>query len=115
MNETEFEIKARAALDRLEDKARQMGLYVDSAHVLLMPVPQASEPEMVFAVNFTLGDIAFSDRVQNPDKHATDSMIRTLEMQMRSDDFLEQRTKIQENIAAGRDPFDDGADSDLGN
>lgn len=112
-DEIEFELKAKAALDELEDDARKIGLYVDSAHV--MPDPQGSG-EMVFMVDFMLGDVAFSDRVQNPEQYGSDQILRGMEAGMQRSDFEETREKMIESLKNGGslDSFLDEPE-DLGN
>lgn len=112
MDEMEFELKAKAAFEQIEDKARQMGLYHDGARAVMMP-----DGELVLMVDFVLGDVAFSDRVQNPQRYATDSMIRTMEKGQQDDDFLNERERIKTALAEGKDIFSalDGEPEDLGN
>lgn len=105
----DFEIKAKAAFERLEDKARKMGLYVDHVQAVM-----GADGELVLVADFILGDVAFSDRVQNPEKYSTNTMVDTLEKSMQTDTFLEERAKIQRNLAAGRDPLADDPETDLG-
>lgn len=106
----DFEIQAKAAFEKIEDKARQLGLYSDQVHAMMTP-----DGQMVLVVQFLLGDIAFSDRVQNPQKHQTTRMVDDMEKSMQTDTFLEERERIKRNLEAGRDPLDDGPDEELGN
>lgn len=97
----EFELKAKAAFEQVEDRARQMGLYYDNAHAMMLP-----DGELVLMVDFILGDVAFTDRVQNPDRYATDNMVGIMEKQYQGDEFLAQRERIRKALAEGKDAVD---------
>lgn len=107
-DEGDFEIKCKAAMEKLEETSRKMGLYPEQAHAMKMP-----DDSFVFVVEFLLGDVAFSDRVQNPQKYSTDTMVNTMEKNLLGDTFLEERAKIQKRLAAGLDPMDDSRDEEL--
>lgn len=112
MDEMDFELKAKAAFEQIEDKARQMGLYYDSARAVMLP-----DGELVLMVDFILGDVAFSDRVQNPQRYSTDTLLRTMEKGQQDDDFLNERERIKQALARGEDPLSalGGEPEDLGN
>lgn len=95
-SDIDFELKAKAALDQIEDEARKMGLYIDEAHVM-----RAQTGELVFVVQFLLGDIAFTERVQFPDKAATNSMVETMEKQLQQDTFLDERERLRKVLESG--------------
>lgn len=101
----DFEIKAKAAFEKLEEASRKMGLYPERSQAMQMP-----DGEFVLVTEFLLGDVAFSDRVQNPQKYSTNTMVNTMEKNLLGDTFLEERAKIQKRLAAGLDPMDDSMD-----
>lgn len=94
-------------LPLIEEAARKIGLYVDSSTITMVP-GQYGNPEPALVVDFLVGDIAFSKRVQDPDTDSFDRSFKELEVSMLDDEFLETRAQIQRNVAAGRDPLDDG-------
>lgn len=112
MDLMDFELKAKAAFEQIDDKARQMGMYSNEAHGMQLP-----NGDMVLIVDFIVGDIAFTDRVQNPERYATDNAFRTMEKGMQSSEFLSEHERIKQALAAGKDPLAalDDDDTDLGN
>lgn len=101
MDQVEFEAKAKAAFDLVEDKARQIGLYADEAVVMMMP-----DGNPVLVVNFMIGDVAFSERVQDPQKHATNSMVDTMKQGILGSSWLDERDRLQKALRAGINPLD---------
>lgn len=83
----------------LEDAARQIGLYMDEAAVM------GDENQVALVARFSIGKIAFSDRVQHPEKYTVDRELAQMEIGVAKDEFLDARTKIAEAIARGEDPF----------
>jgi hypothetical protein len=90
-------IKEQAG-EALDDLARQLGMYVE--HYNWIPTPDGQE---ALVVDFVLGDIAFSDRIQNPQKYSTDDAIRRIAKQLEADTFLDERTRLKEVLAQGGD------------
>jgi hypothetical protein len=98
-------------LPLIEEAARKIGLYVDASQVTVLPTPFGAQAALV--VDFLVGDIAFSKRVQDPDTDSFDRQFKELEVSMQDDEFLEARAQIQRNVAAGRHPLDDGEEEEV--
>jgi hypothetical protein len=101
------------AVATLEETGRSLGLYLGEMMVAPPPmwIPQedtAAHP--VVMVAFAVGDYAFSDRVQNPNK--VDQPPAKAASGSSKDAFLDRRARIQQAIAEGRDPFDDEEDGE---
>lgn len=84
--------------DVLDDLARPLGLYVEGIDWAVDSMGQE-----VCVATFILGDVAFSDRVQAPQRHATNSMVGIMEKQLQGDTFLDMRERLRLAIAEGRD------------
>jgi hypothetical protein len=89
----------------LEERARKLGLYLDQALVV------ETERGTVIMASLVLGDVAFTPRVQDPDADDVDRQLEALTVGMENDEFLDARTRMERNIAAGRDPLDDGEEA----
>lgn len=94
--------------EKLDDAMRQIGLYVDHTHLVTIDTPSGPQPAL--AVNLTIGDVAYSDRVQHPENYSMDQQFRVMEREMTGNDFEDIQAKMRRNVAAGRDPLDDGDD-----
>jgi hypothetical protein len=88
-------------IPELEDTARQLGLYLIEAGVL-----EAEERQIILA-SFSVGRVAWSDRVQHPERYTTEKELAVMEAGMQKDEFLDVRTQIAERLARGEDPFED--------
>lgn len=102
---SEFEATARTALERVEDTTRKIGLYVHQSQVALGP-----GGELVLLVDFLIGDVAFSDRVQDPQKQQDKQIVNTMERSMVADELIAARDRLERNLKAGRNAYDDGDD-----
>ncbi len=92
--------------DEIDDVARGLGLYIDQSNLVVVGTPRGMKAAM--ALDVVIGDVAFSPRVQNPQDYDIDKSFAQMQVNMADDDFLDSRTRIQQNIQAGRDPLDDG-------
>ena len=88
-------------IHELEDGARQIGLYLEEAGVL----QHGETGQHAIFANFNIGKVAFSDRVQHPEKYTVDSEFKNIATDMARDDFLDARTKIAVALEKGEDPF----------
>lgn len=59
---------------------------------------------VILFTHFTLNEVAFSDRIQKPNKVKMEDEFNMV-VPSENDEFMEQ---MKRNIAAGRNPFDDG-------
>lgn len=75
----------RDFIDKMEEAARKLGLYLNRATGQRQPVDRmvpvgVSVPvRPLVAATFTLGDEAFSDRVQHPERYTDDAMLAGIE------------------------------------
>jgi aromatic ring-opening dioxygenase LigB subunit len=92
--------------DEIDDVARGLGLYIDQSNLVVVGTPHGMKAAM--ALDVVIGDVAFSPRVQNPQDYDIDKSFAQMQVNMADDDFLDSRTRIQQNIQEGRDPLDDG-------
>lgn len=88
------------ALEQLEKIARGLGLYVDQVNLGVV-----GDRELI-AVEFLIGDLAFSDVVQNPMQEDVDQAVALMSAQMHADEGLELRARIQRALDEGRNPLE---------
>lgn len=98
--------KFRTRWDLLEEDLRKIGLY-DGA-TMVVPLPTGG---LALAATVTVGNVAFGDRVQHPEKFSVDNEFAGIEASLQADVFLDERARLRRNIEAGRDPHDDGPDA----
>lgn len=97
------------AMQNADDTLSKLGLYTEG----VMPYPDPTgQPGFIGVMVCTIGDVAFTDRVQNPEKAETDKAFGAIQHDAGKDEFLDRRVQIQENLAAGRSAFDDGTDNE---
>lgn len=94
--------------DGLEDMLRKLGLYNDHAHIAMIDTPMGPKPALI--VDCTIGDVAWTDRVQHPENYGIDQQFRAMEVEIVDSDFEDAKVRMRRNVAAGRDPLDDGDD-----
>lgn len=90
----------------LDDDLRRLGLYMEAGQIVGVDTPLGPRPAL--AVVAVIGDVAFTGRVQDPEGAAFDQQFRVIEAEEGTNAFLDERERIKRNIAAGRDPLDDG-------
>lgn len=85
----------------MEDKARLLGLYVEGEpQIVMTPTPMG--PKIGIAVQFNIGRVAFSERVQNPEKNKVEDTARSMEVALKDDLFLDERERIRKGLAEGK-------------
>lgn len=92
----------------LDDDLRRLGLYLEGGQIISVDTPMGPKPAL--ALGMVIGDVAYTGRVQDPEAAAFDDQFRTIEAEEATNTFLDERERIKRNIAAGRDPLDDGDD-----
>ncbi len=92
----------------IDDIARNLGLYINETNLVVVGMQDGPKAAMV--LDMTIGDVAFSPRVQNPEEFDIDKSFAEMQVSMMDDEFLDSRVRIQRNIKEGRDPLDDGED-----
>ncbi len=75
---------------QLVDELRKVGIYADNASVLSHP----SNPRPMVHITATIGDIAFSDRVQDPGMHDMRSNLREVERDIHRSALESERDDI---------------------
>lgn len=84
-----------------EDKMRQLGLYSDGPPQITITPTLGGAPRAALLCQFTIGKVAYSDRVQHPDKNAIDDEARKMEVSLKDDIMLDERNRIAKGLAAG--------------
>ena len=87
-----------------EDKMRLLGLYIEGEpQIAMIPGhPGMGGPRVGLACNFTVGRVAFSDRVQNPEQEDFNTEARKMEVTIKDDMFLDERERIRQGLEAGK-------------
>lgn len=95
----------RAKADELEAAGRKVGLYIRDAGLTMIPMPHGA-PDMeinpAMVVNFTVGDQAWSDRIQNPEQDSTETEFRKMAVEMEKDKFEETRADLERRLREGK-------------
>lgn len=103
MDEFEARLEATGRVDTLEEDVRRIGLYLEGWDV----APNSQTPdEFLVVCGFQVGQVAFSDRVQFPERFYTDQTFKVIELDDQVDEFLETRQAIVAALQAGEDPLD---------
>lgn len=89
-------------LPQIEDEARKLGLYLEQAAAM-----EVAPGVPALIARFTIGDVAWSPRVQDPDNDDVDRRFGEVAAQLKDDEFLDIRSRMQRNLAAGLDALDD--------
>lgn len=101
-NEDDF-FELNQKVDSLEEVARKCGVYLEDASVILLPTPMG--PRQAIVANFTVGDVAFARRVQDPEQDQIDKAFQQMTHTLGMDEFLETREQMKKNVAEGRNPL----------
>lgn len=89
----------------LEEAGRKVGLYVRDVSIAMAPSHPGADPAPVMVANFTIGDVAWSDRIQNYDQYTTEGEFRKLAVQMDKEKFEEMRIEMERKLKEGN-PLD---------
>lgn len=101
------ERKLEAATDELETELRRIGIYTNRTDVL-----PAADGTLLLVVDASVGDIAFSDRVHDPDAHEVDSQFKGMMREQAKTDMEELREEMRQKAARGENIFDDDDEED---
>lgn len=96
----------KAKVTKLEELARKLGLYMDRVTMTDMATPLGTR--WCIVADFTIGDVAFVKRVQDPEQAKIDKQFKQMTHGMGTDEFLELREQMKKNIEEGRNPLDKG-------
>lgn len=99
----------REKADALESAARKVGLYIRDVGLTMGPVhtDEGIQVQPVMVGNFTVGDQAWSARVQNPEQDTTETEFRKMAVEMEKDKFEETRAELERRMREGRDLLGD--------
>lgn len=86
--------KARAAAEKLEDAARQIGLYLKITDYGIVEGEDGS-PQVAIIANFLIGDLAWSDRVQDPAAEADMDQVAAMETALMREKAQELRDRMR--------------------
>lgn len=99
----------REAISRVEVAGREVGLYLDKAHVGVHPTMQDDpDPHFLVMAEFNVGDLAFSPRVLDPATENTSQVVRGMDVDMQKAEVEEVRKRLME----GKGPLGDLADDE---
>lgn len=84
-----------------KDGCRKIGLYVEGEQIVVAP-DQHGQPHVSLIVGFTVGNVAFSDRVQRPEQAAIDTTVKKMGIGMKADGLLDERARIERLLAEGK-------------
>jgi hypothetical protein len=116
--EEDFDARVAVLCQTLTEAAQPIGLYLRNTY--MTPEREGSSTILVYA-EFTLGDLAFSDRVQHPEKAKADDEVRlamaesgmeNLDAEVMADRW--RQWKNREHLEGGGDGDDDSAESEGG-
>lgn len=102
-SDTWFELRGR--FEPLEAALAKIGIY----NPALVPIAVPGIPGgMALHVSALVGDVAFTDRVQDPEFREVDIEAERILHDVATDSWLDERERVRRNVEAGRAPFDDG-------
>jgi hypothetical protein len=101
----EFDLLTRA-IPEMEDAARKIGLYMEQAVPMQVPLPPYGEPQLAVVAHFTIGEVAFSDRVQQPEVDQLERQFAEIEAGAAADEFLDIRNRLARSKGKNVDPLD---------
>lgn len=116
-SDAELRDKISSLVKELENSSRKVGLYLEGAGLGVSPnvdprvlstldgvksVVKSQDGEVVISATFTIGDVAWSKRVQDPDQHEVDKQVRT----MLPDPVEEMRERLKKAREEGKNIFD---------
>lgn len=104
----------REKVDQVENTARKIGLYIQDAGLVIPKGRDPMHPEIeegtpVMVATFSVGDIAFSDRVLNPEQDSVEKEFRKLSLQAEQEKFDDLRSDLEKRLQEGKGIFDDEA------
>lgn len=91
----------------IESALRKIGIYVTDIGLAPHPQQRHAQEQLdpVFVINTTIGDVAFSDRVQNPVEGRMEVEFKKIENQMSRQQFEDLQERMRKAIEEGKDPF----------
>lgn len=109
-----FDELFRSKIDGVEEAGRKVGLYVRDIGLSAAPNPATMGIEPVMVANFTVGDLAWSDRVQNAEQYTTEAEFRKMAVQTEKEKFEETKAELERRLREGEDLLGQEDDDDPG-
>lgn len=99
----------RKCISDLETAARKIGLYLDQAAIAATPdtEPGAEPTRLMVMVGFTIGDLAWSARTQDPETAAFDHSFREMRVEQEDAEFEAMRRQWKEGNLGWKPKDDD--------
>lgn len=110
LRDAAFDLQRRWDQDDLDGVFRRLGLHVQQHQPMPTAVVVQADmplPPMCMVVSAHIGDMAWTQRVLDPDDAAFDRQFDTIEHEAAKDRFLDIRAELQDRINRGLDPFGD--------
>lgn len=89
----------RQLAEQLEDKARKVGLYIRDFGIGTAHPGDPDAPPVAIA-SFLIGDVAMSDRVQDPEKENINKEVHRMGTQLAQEEFETLREKLAREAGA---------------
>lgn len=93
---------AHEKAEELEGLARRLGLYVEGFQLGVTEVEDGSLKMLIIA-EFLPGDVAWSNRVQDPETDQMDVEFRAIQSDLEADEFENYRRQLAERLEASDD------------
>lgn len=85
---------AKAVMEKIEAATRKLGLYVQTTDLVLI-AEHGGEPRLGIAASFLIGDLAWTDRVQDPEADETADEIASMETHLTREKAQELRDRLR--------------------
>lgn len=82
----------------VNESAQKIGLYVTGEVQVAQQTNAFNETTNVIIVTYTIGDVAWSDRVQNPGEDAIEGEVRKLAIEIEDAEFGEAARRASEQF-----------------
>lgn len=89
----------------LDDELRMLGLYLSDSQVAIHSGPTG--PAVALLVGVQVGDVAFTERVLDPDSDAMNDEFRAIQAASENDAWLDNRNELIKRLREGEDPIAD--------
>lgn len=95
--------EASEKAEELGRKAQKFGLYQNHFDLAISADPETGDPIIVIMTNFFPGDVAWSDRVQNPETNDVNKEFRAIQSELEQDDFEAYRARLEQRLQGGEE------------
>lgn len=94
-------------IEEMEEACRPLGLYLMSSSAGRREFDVGGPSRPLVGLKFIIGDEAFSDRVQHPEKYSDDAMLASMEHGIYEDDARQIAERFAKGILFEGDEDDD--------